>query len=364
MRPTLAFASLFVVLAGTSLADGRMFWPEKVPPSIPYQRALILFHAGIETLIVQSKYEVPKDTAEAESIGWVVPIPTPPKVTSLSTQDSWQLFWDLDFASRPRVTSVSRVTVAILILMATVLAVVALLLSLATFLTSALPWVRRRRGKVSRYAAYTLVVCAWTALVASPALGLGGSSPVDVLSEQQVGIYDVQVIRSDDATALIDWLNDHHFQFSPEDTAVFAAYIARNWCFVVARINPHASQKPEEIAYEGLAAPLVLQFASDSPVYPMALTGTGKHDTEVLLYVASDHKLICDNRLTLRSAGLRETSPLDSLRNIDSVVIDPDHYRYLCKFRDRLTPAQMAEDIVFRPAPDDEPYRERVVRWW
>ena len=38
-------------------------------------------------------------------------------------------------------------------------------------------------------------------------------------------------------------------------------------------------------------------------------------------------------------------------------------YPYLCKFKDRLTPAQMSQDIVFRAANDDEAYREHVVEW-
>jgi hypothetical protein len=35
----------------------------------------------------------------------------------------------------------------------------------------------------------------------------------------------------------------------------------------------------------------------------------------------------------------------------------------LCKFKDRLTPDRMREDIVFGKAEDDAPYREHVFRW-
>ena len=35
----------------------------------------------------------------------------------------------------------------------------------------------------------------------------------------------------------------------------------------------------------------------------------------------------------------------------------------LCKFKGRLKPEEMAEDIVFVKDPDTTPYREHVFRW-
>ncbi len=34
---------LVAATAAQALADGKLFWREKIPPTIPYQRALILF---------------------------------------------------------------------------------------------------------------------------------------------------------------------------------------------------------------------------------------------------------------------------------------------------------------------------------
>jgi hypothetical protein len=35
----------------------------------------------------------------------------------------------------------------------------------------------------------------------------------------------------------------------------------------------------------------------------------------------------------------------------------------LCKFKGRLSPAEMAQDIVFVEAEDSEPFRQRVIVW-
>ena len=44
----------------------------------------------------------------------------------------------------------------------------------------------------------------------------------------------------------------------------------------------------------------------------------------------------------------------------DSEALD---YPCLCKFKGRLTPEEMSEDIDFAIEPDQTPYREHIVRW-
>jgi hypothetical protein len=391
MRQAVTVVLLLVVTASQALADGKMFWREKIPPEIPYQRALILFRDGVETLVLQSKYEVPEASGETEAtMGWVVPVPALPEVASTAPVAAYRLFWELGRATRPRVISFERIVTTIVVAVAGVLLVYCMVL------------LRRERnrtdppgGRSTRVILLELGIACLLCVVATPVLLLGtlgsaGARGVDVIRAGSVGIYDVQVVRSDNADDLISWLGGNGFRFGEEDSSAFASYIARGWCFVVAVIDPSLDRHSGEIAAEGLAAPLILRFPHEKPVYPLSLTGTGGYETEVLIYLASARKMSAGGRLKLRYAGpmpvepfwelLSGCEPTDFLafeRSCLAALAEAPNstdeakrfcfermgYPFLCKFRDTLTPAEMAEDLVFTPAEDDTPYREHIVKW-
>ena len=104
----------------------------------------------------------------------------------------------------------------------------------------------------------------WFSAYWSP-MSMSGGATVDVIREEQVGIYDVQVVKADHAGGLIRWLNENRFQFDEEDTRVFDEYLRRGWCFVVARVDPTRSAD-DRFTDEGLVAPLILRFQTTAPV--------------------------------------------------------------------------------------------------
>lgn len=361
-------AVLFLAaITSAAYADGKMYWRDTVPPDIPYQRALILFDEGTQTLVLQSKYEVPKGD-NPPPIGWVVPVPATPELASMSADWAAHVFSDLEWRSRPQVTMVGQTLIFVLFTTVAGLSLATLLLCLLSFVLPLPQWVKRNRDALSRYALCGLFGCFVMACLfpslGSPTRGGGG---VDVISEQQVGIYDVRVVRSAESGPLIAWLNENDFKFGEADTAAFDSYVSKGWCFVVAVINPGAKVDTGEVVFEGLAAPLIMRFPCASPVYPLALTATGGFETDILVYLASTSKMTCGGRLTLRFAGEMRRATLVDL----AFLAEPEgffdleamDFPYLCKFRDTLTPEQMREDIVFTKAEDDEPYREHIVRW-
>lgn len=354
-----------VILSATaaqSMADGKMFWGEKIPPRIPYQRALILFDEGIETLILQSRYEI-REWDQKPTLGWVVPVPAVPEVASMPAELARYMFNDLSRNSRPRVTIIRNTVFDVLFLMVAGVSMLTLFLCLLSFDLPLPQRLRENRGRLALYSMLGLLICFLRSNIGS-SRGLLG---VDVITEQKVGIYDVSVVRSDATDELIAWLNKHDFKFGDADTATFNSYVSRGWCFVVAVINPGSGEDERRIVREGLADPLILRFPHTSPIYPVALTGTGGFDTEILVYIASSAKMTTNDRLTLRFAGEMNK------RHLYNLLLDTDpegffdaekmNYPYLCKFKDRLTPDEMRTDIIFSKAADEEPYREHIIKW-
>ena len=368
MRRIAVTALILASTAAQSMADGMMFWREEIPPKIPYQRALILFDKGTETLILQSRYEIPKGNGNS-TLGWVVPVPAVPEVASMPADMAGDLFWYLSQYSQPRVTRIAPKVFAVLFVAVAGLSLLTLLVCLLSFVLPLPQRFKENRGRLARYSMWGLLISFPFIIIRSFSFAAAhGSLGVDVIAEQRVGIYDVSVVRSDNTEGLIGWLNKNDFKFGDRDRAAFDSYISKGWCFVVAIINPSTGEKEPRIALEGLAAPLILRFPHTNPTYPVTLTGTGGFETEIVIYLASSTKMTANDRLTLRFAGEMRKGLSRELLSVD---IDPEgffdpkkmNFPYLCKFKDRLTPDRMREDIIFSEAEDDKPYQEHIVKW-
>ncbi len=367
LRKIPVFMLLLLVIAASIYANGKMYWGEDVPPEVPYQRALIMFDDDVQTLLLQSRYEV-EHADEDTTIGWVVPVPTEPEVASMHASDASRLFRNLDRATSPRVTRLRRKVFYGLFLLASAVSFSMLLISFVTGIISFPAWFMRRRTKFFKASAASsfILLIIWNLIPALRTAGRDGA--VEVVSEHGVGVYDVQVVRADQADKLIDWLNDNGYRFGPEDKEAFDDYIDRGWCFAAAKIRPEERRRGVAFTTEGLAAPLILRFPRDNPVYPIMLTGTGGHDTKVLLYLTTDVMMSSDGRLTLRYAGER---PEGTLKRRFEGRVEPEGffsteelaYSHILKFRDTLSPEEMSRDIEFRSNPEMEEYREHIIKW-
>lgn len=366
-RMTFLFVlAIALATAVPALADGKFYWPEPVPPEIPYQRALLLFDGGQETLILQSKYHTTGSTPD--EFGWVVPVPSVPELASMDPDAASSVFFNLGRRSESRVTSISDLLLSGLCILMPMGAIVTLLACLVSLFITGMQFVRRHR--VGLVLGATAVLISWaclSALLFTFTGRTGSRAPsVDVVKAEQVGIYDVQVVKADQAGDLIEWLNRHQFQFDETDTQVFDQYLRRGWCFVVARIDAARGAEERQVASEGLVAPLIVRFAAETPVYPLALTSTAGHETEILLYLLSENKWQNDGRLELHYAGAGGLDTYGLTQNVEPEGFffgtDLD-LSFLCKFKGTLTPKQMREDLTLTLAADDKPYRKHLVIW-
>jgi len=280
--------------------------------------------------------------------------------------EAYKLFMMLDIRTHPDVTIVSKVIAYVLFWILLGVTGALLLLSIASYITSSSS-LRRYRG-----AGFTssILFCCLITFIFFPVNGKGrGVSVFEVAPRQQVGMYDVRVIKSTSAAELIRWLRDNRFEFNNADSKAFNGYIKKGWCFVVARVNPAGRNEGAGLIRESLLPPLILRFPVKAPVYPLTLTGTAGMETEVLLYLAGISKMNCGKRMKLLYAGMgkmesvaltlqRCVEPKDFFKDIDK-----ERLKYLCKFKKTLTPEDMTTDLVFSPAPDNMPYRQHIIKW-
>jgi len=354
----------------TARGDGKFFVREKIPAGIPYQRAILLFDKGQETLILQSKYDLPKSTA-VDSLGWIVPMPAVPEIAGGDADLAQHCFLMASQHTQPHLYRVSNLLSPVCFVFflggCALMVVCVIRYPFARRAESTrIAWSRQARNTV-----LVTVIAFLLAAISMPHLSRARSSTgVDVLKTERAGIYDVEVIRGQNAEAIMEWLKMNDFAVDDQDRQAFDAYALRGWCFVTAKVAPSAELKGKKVSAEGMVAPLLLKFASERPIYPLALTATAGTETEILLYTLSDAKLTCAERLPLRHARQAKTRPI-----LRSLVIQaeleewpllrdlPDKPLMLCKFKGRLTPEQMKQDLEFAPATDNEPYRERLIVW-
>ena len=360
------FIVLIGVLKENARGDGKFYYAEGIPAGIPYQRAFLIFNEGSEKLVLQSKYEI-SHSAAVDSLGWVVPVPAVPEVASADAETATRFFFVASLRSKPEVTRISRILPPIAaIFFFGCIAFLLVLLAEYPFLNK----IGLSKAAWRRRLSYGLIITSIVfVLLAMTPYHLGHSFNVEIVKAEKAGIYDVKVIRSENADAILGWLKENGFGFNDSDVQVFKDYVDKGWCFVVAKVEQELGIEEHKIVSEGLVAPLILKFKTNTAVYPLAITSTIGADTEVLLYTLSDKKLSCNERLTLRRA--RKTEPLSLIQRLQygmepeayALLTDVPKSMILCKFKKRLKPEDMKQDIEFEFATDDEPYAEKIIVW-
>ena len=99
---------------------------------------------------------------------------------------------------------------------------------------------------------------------------------VNVLEEKRVAGFDASVLEATSSTALVGWLKEHGYAFSPEVEAWAKPYVDQGWKITALRVakdGPDAgANAPATIA----AASLRLSFKTDRPLFPYREPDTAK----------------------------------------------------------------------------------------
>jgi hypothetical protein len=248
-----------------------MYWPEiahPVMPKIPSQSALVVYRDGVETLVVESTLD-----AEAQSLGWVVPVPEVPSAFAEASPGVLRTAWHV---TAPEVIHESRGMVT-----ATLAACYVVLVPVVFFL------VRRKVTVIPVLLVYLmtlLVLSAFATLSAKAGLdsAVAGAPALIVHKATIVGSYEISVLEAETGGALGEWLSSNGFTAPDRDALrIIEAYVRDGWVFVAARL------RREE---KGLSTPhpLSITFAAARPVYPMRLTVLSGVPLDLELYVVAD----------------------------------------------------------------------------
>ena len=258
-------ASQKVCADGCALPELRMALPE-----MPVQRALIRYKDGRETLVIESNID-----GEGQRFGWIIPLPaTPDRYSRISPG----LLKTLSFQLQPEIRHQTLGPKGIALLVSLlVLVVIPCSVGLAfgagkgvlAFIGLAIP--------LSLIMQQFMVYGSGGATVAS-------KTTVIIENRQMIGNYEIFVLNAQSSADLNTWLLENEFNAFPDKALpIIEAYIDRKWVFIAAKLL--------RTAEGGLTPhPLLIEFRTDSPVYPMKLTALNASNLYLELFVIADQE--------------------------------------------------------------------------
>jgi hypothetical protein len=235
-----------------ALGDGCFVfpWNKNIDINEPTQKAIIVYDAGREDLLLQVKYEGP-----LEEFGWLIPVPSLPTVEKGSMQPFYEL---------------SQLT-------------------------------QRQFGAAHR------------GYAASPGTLGAPEEAVKVIEVKTVGAYEVAILSAQDAGSLQGWLRGHKYSFPGGKAGIIDEYVRKGGYFIAAKIDlgkavsfqrasdttpksagpaTQARKAIQKQLSSGELHPLLISFDTPKCIYPLRISAVSGKPSEVSLYVLSAEPLL------------------------------------------------------------------------
>jgi hypothetical protein len=178
---------------------------------------------------------------------------------------------------------------------------------------------------------------------------------VRVLAEKEVAGFHAVVLETKSSDALVDWLKEHGYAFSPEVKAWATPYVEGGWKITALKVAKPKDGDPKLVA----AGALRLSFQTDRPLFPYrepdpkdAVLLLGAKDRLLRIYFLADSRfdgeLTAANPWTGKPAWANKLSPEDRKKTLNLLQLPettgPQHY-WLTEFEDnwpyRVAPADL-----------------------
>ena len=121
--------------------------------------------------------------------------------------------------------------------------------------------------------------------LAPPSSADGAEDSVTVLESLSVGPFLIEVVRSDDPEAMIDWLSENNYDLADRGPELISLYVEEGMNFVAMKLQQDAGA--------GDVQPLILRYESDEPMIPIRLTAVAADpDMGVLVWLLGDSRAV------------------------------------------------------------------------
>lgn len=238
-----------VCFPGWAAACGGFFCDRSQPrpPVQASERVIFVQEADQMTALVQIEYQ-----GAADDFAWVVPVPSVPQ---LDVADP-ALFDDLDRATTPRFTFKFA----------------------------------QRTQTVSDSGAG--MGCSDSggdvAMASSDGVAEETDSDVRVIGREAVGPFDTVVIDSDNASAMVSWLQANGYALADRAADVLRDYVAKDHYFVALKLRSEVGV--------GALQPLALRYTGDEPCIPLRITAfASTPELAVTAFILSDRRTAPSN---------------------------------------------------------------------
>lgn len=261
--PRLGILFLYL-LPAIAAGDGKFFAePKEAEPWIPRQAMIAAFHDGMETLIVES--ELSAETGQR--FAWIVPLPAEP--TEVREGTPGQLKTVLSCLGPEIHEPIGLIFPLAFLLLVSIL----------------LAYRIRTKHGTTLFELLTLVFIGAVlfAITTPNFLGIEDTPQLpELASRQNVGNYDVSVLRPKTVEEISNWFKVEGFApLASESHHIFDEYIAEGWVFAVAQLL-------RDSASNLTPHPLQFTFPAAAPIFPMRLTADREHVTNLSLVVIAE----------------------------------------------------------------------------
>ena len=203
-------------------------------------------------------------------------------------------------------------------------------------------------------------------------------SEVRVLAEKRVAGFDAVILEAGAADALVRWLKDHGYAFSPEIEAWAKPYVDAGWKFTALKVTkPKDDQEQKSVA----ASALRMSFKTDRPVFPYrepdprsAAESLGARDRLLRIYFIDEARyrgeFTPDQRRTDNQVWTGRFAWTDKLTADDRskllelfklpVTTGPEHW-WLTEFEDHWPYRPAPADVTFVRDSDQTTHRREPI---